>query len=241
MEGPDTEREQKALSLCMNMHYHQAIGLLIWPMVKYRPDYSFHITKLSQVLAKSAQLHYEALRSIASYLAQTPTDGLYYWRKEPCMDLPCDPLPQSHPDNHIFTTDLTDSIDTLVGFAGADWASCHRTRQAITGGVMMLAGGTVGYKSRYQHAIAHSTTETEWVSVVDMGKTSLYFRSILEDVGIPQHDATIIYEENRGALFMANAEQPTSRTRHIDIQEFALIDWVEQDLLILEAIATADY
>ena len=69
---------------------------------------------------------------------------------------------------------------------------------------------------------------------------SLYFRSCLDDLNIPQYDATVIYEDNRGALFMANAQQTSPRTRHIDIREFALVDWVLQDLLILEGIKTAD-
>ena len=62
----------------------------------------------------------------------------------------------------------------------------------------------------------------------------------MDDLGIPQYDATIIYEDNRGALFMANAQQASSRTRHIDIREFALVQWVEQDLLLLAAIQTND-
>jgi hypothetical protein len=41
-----------------------------------------------------------------------------------------------------------------------------------------------------------STTDAEWVSACDLGKMSLYFRSILHDLGLPQHDATIIYEDN---------------------------------------------
>lgn len=47
-----------------------------------------------------------------------------------------------------------------------------------------------------------------------------------------------MFEDNNGALMMANAGQPTKRTRHIDIRHFALLDWVEQDLVILERIDT---
>eukprot|EP00956_Cyclotella_meneghiniana_P003435 scaffold4172_cov67-Cyclotella_meneghiniana.AAC.11 len=38
---------------------------------------------------------------------------------------------------------------------------------------------------------------------------------------------------------MANAQKPTSRTRHMDIRYFALSDWVEQDLMTLERIHTS--
>jgi len=64
----------------------------------------------------------------------------------------------------------------------------------------------------------------------------LYFRSILHDLNYPQTHATILYEDNNGALLMANAQQPTRRTRHMDIKTFALLDWVEQDLLLLQTI-----
>ncbi len=39
---------------------------------------------------------------------------------------------------------------------------------------------------------------------------------------------------------MANAQQPTRRTRHMDIKHFALLDWVERYLIILHNIRTSD-
>ena len=68
----------------------------------------------------------------------------------------------------------------------------------------------------------------------------LFFRSLLFDLGYEQDDATILYEDNNGALMMANAQQPTKCTRHLDIKYFALLDWVERDLLILHSISTHD-
>ena len=37
---------------------------------------------------------------------------------------------------------------------------------------------------------------------------------------------------------MANAQQPTKRTRHMDIKAFALQDWCDRDLIILHKIHT---
>jgi len=104
----------------------------------------------------------------------------------------------------------------------------------------VYAGGAVGYKCKYQDVIAHSSTEAEFTAACDAGKMLLFFRSILNDLGYEQEDATVLYEDNNGALMMANAQQPTRRTRHMDIKKFALLDWVEQDLLILRAIKTAE-
>jgi hypothetical protein len=73
----------------------------------------------------------------------------------------------------------------------------------------------------------------------DAGKMVLFIRSILFDLGIPQQAASVIYEDNDGATAMANAQKPTSRTRHMDTRYFALSEWVERDLMILERIHTS--
>jgi uncharacterized protein Yka (UPF0111/DUF47 family) len=39
---------------------------------------------------------------------------------------------------------------------------------------------------------------------------------------------------------MANAQQLTRRTRHMDIKTFALLDWVARDLLTLHNIKTME-
>ena len=59
------------------------------------------------------------------------------------------------------------------------------------------------------------------------------------DLGIPQEAATILYEDNDGATAMANAGKPTPRTRHVDIKFYAIQEWVERDLVVLQRIDTA--
>jgi hypothetical protein len=51
-----------------------------------------------------------------------------------------------------------------------------------------------------------------------------------------QLKATILLEDNAAAIMMTNARRPTDRSRHIDIQNFALQDWVRQGDVILEHI-----
>ena len=52
--------------------------------------------------------------------------------------------------------------------------------------------------------------------------------------------ATALYEDNQGCLFMAESRKPTKRTQHVDIRHFAILDWVEQDLLNIKKINTSD-
>jgi hypothetical protein len=128
----------------------------------------------------------------------------------------------------------------MAAFSDSDWAACRKTRNSITGWLILLSGAAITYKIRFQNAIAHSSTDAGWLAACDVGKVILYYCSLLEELGIPQYDATVLYEDNREAFFMANAQETTSRTRHIDIWKFALEDWVEQDLMILATVKGAD-
>jgi hypothetical protein len=50
----------------------------------------------------------------------------------------------------------------------------------------------------------------------------------LEQIGIPHlKEATVLFEDNNSALLMANAQQPTKFTQHMDIKTFILQDWVQ--------------
>ena len=77
------------------------------------------------------------------------------------------------------------------------------------------------------------------MAACDVGRMSLFVRSVLWDLDVPQEAATIAYEDNDGCTAMGNAQKPTARTRHIDIKYFALCEWVERDLLRLERIDTS--
>ena len=83
-----------------------------------------------------------------------------------------------------------------------------------------------------------SSTEAEFVAATETGKAILYVRTILEQLNIPQKHATILHIDNNGALNMANQQQPTKSTRHMELKQFAIQQWVERDLLYLRRITT---
>ncbi|KAL7508205.1 hypothetical protein ACHAXN_005284 [Cyclotella atomus] len=67
---------------------------------------------------------------------------------------------------------------------------------------------------------------------------SLYLRSILWDLNVPQDSSTVLYEDNDGATAIANAGKPTPRSHHIDIKYNAIQEWVERNLVVLQRIDT---
>ncbi len=73
------------------------------------------------------------------------------------------------------------------------------------------------YKTAYQATIAQSSTEAEFTAAADAAKYILYLRSLLEEIGLLQEDATVLYEDNQGARLMANAKQCTC---YMDVKIF---------------------
>jgi hypothetical protein len=237
---PSTLEEQQQLHN-KNFNYRQAIGEAIYAMTVARPDIAYAVIKLSQYSANPAKIHYQAVRQLFKYLALTKDRGVYYWRKHPIPDLPVIPAEPCISYSDILNTiPKTKQPQRMHAYVDSDWGSDRTHRRSVTGLVIMLAGGVITYKSKYQPTIALSSTEAEFTAASEAGKTTLYLRSILHELGFSQYLPTLLYEDNTGALHMANAQQPTRRTRHMDTKYFALQDWVEHDQIEVTQIGTAN-
>ena len=247
-KGPEDEKEKKKLELKMKFGFRQALGEVLYAMVTCRPDISMAVTKLSQYANNPAEVHYSALKNIFRYLRVTKNDGLYFWRKEKqdFTELTDGTLPKVYSDQKELKgvedhkQCYTGAVDEdLIAFTDSDWAGDVGHRRSVTGMAIFLGGSVVAYKSKFQPTVALSSTEAEFSAACETGKVVLYLRSILEEIGVSQDNATVVYEDNQGAIMMANARQPTRRTRHIETAQFALIDWVEKDLLCLKFVESS--
>ncbi len=238
--SPDPD-EQKKLANRMQIKYKAGAGKLIWAMTTCRPDIAFTSIKLSQSNSVPAEHHYHGLKHAIRYLYITQNDGIYFWRTDSCTELPkgCLPMVNSNQQDLLIDNRPDHNAMTAVAYGDSDWATCVKTRRSFSRICIQLAGGTIAYKTKFQPTVALSSTKVEFMAAWDVGRMCLFVRSILWDLNIPQEAATIAYEDDDGCTSMANAQKPSPWTRHIDIKYFALCDWVEQDLILLERIDTS--
>lgn len=239
--GDTSMQAQEKLDRDMGIKYRNGLGELIYALVTCRPDISYAVVKCAQATVCPHEIHYHALRHIMKYLYTTRDDSIYFWRQQLHPTLPNDPLPHitSRPADLLPDARPSHPATDLHGYVDSDWATCPRTRRSLTGICVRLAGGTVAYKTKLQPTIAQSSTEAEFMGASDFGKILLYVRSVLWDLGVPQHAASILYEDNDACTAMAMAQKPTPRTRHMDIKYQVICKWVERDLLHLQRIHTS--
>ncbi|GFH45233.1 hypothetical protein CTEN210_01707 [Chaetoceros tenuissimus] len=238
---PATKEDQIKLQHEMQMNYRQGIGELLYAMITCRPDISYPVIKLSQYSNNPAKEHYQAIKEIYQYLAQTEDDGIHYWRKDDNNELPHMPIPTIKSELRQENTDTPDDEPSQAkAYVDSDWAADTNHRKSISGFVISLAGGTVYYKTKFQETVATSTAEAEFTAAFEAAKAICYVRTILNELDICQSEATILHIDNNAALLMADASKPTKNSRHMDIKQFKLQEWVEKDIIEMKRIHTHD-
>ena len=155
---------------------------------------------------------------------------MIYWRQAPIDSLPAVPLEHLPIDDSLPSYPSHDLLQ-LVGQVDAAHATDLSTRRSVTGLVFSLAGGAIAYKSKLQTTVATSSTEAEFIGAVHAAKIAKYLRSVLQELGFEQDGATPLYVDNQAAIAMINEGHPTPRSRHIDIQHFAIQEWRQRGIV----------
>lgn len=217
--------EHSALAKEMGFSYRTLLGELLYAYITARPDIGYAIATLAKFSTAPSKLHYQRLKGVALYLRHTVDWGIIYWRPAPCLALPHVPLTLVECEAQVPPFPPSSSPFQLRGFVDASHANDLRNRRSTTGYGFLLACGVVAYRCHTQTITATSSTEAEFLAAVEAAKIAKYLRSILRELGFPQDGPTPIYEDNESTIKMVNAGRPTVRSRHIDIQHFAIQDW----------------
>jgi hypothetical protein len=222
----------------MGFSYRQVLGELIYAYVLCRPDIGYAATFLSRYSTAPHKDHYFALKNICRYLRSTKDWGIVYWRPTPRPDLPVVPLHAPERDASLPTFPSSKHLE-LVGYVDAAHATDLVSRRSVTGFVFCLAGGAIAYKSKLQATVSTSSTEAEFIAAVHAAKTAKYLRSVLTELGFPPDGPTRLHEDNQAAIAMINDSKPTPRSRHIDIQWFAIQEWQQRGDIVMHYIPTS--
>jgi hypothetical protein len=218
--------EHKALEDRMGFSFRKLLGELLYAYVTCRFDIGYATCMLARFSTAPDEVHYKCLKDIVMYLKASKTWGIHYWYRNPRTDLPYHPAPQVSTDG-IQGFPFLDGLQ-LAGFVDAAHATDLLTRRSVAGLVFLLSGGAIAYNSKLQPTVATSSTEAEFIAAVSAAKIARYLRFVLKELGFEQKGPTPLFEDNQAAIAMINDQKPTPRSRHIDIQHFAIQEWRQQ-------------
>ena len=104
----------------------------------------------------------------------------------------------------------------LIGFIDSDWVGDNTDQNSTSIYVFMLTKGPIRWSSKKQSVIALSSTEAEYIGVVNASTQCLWLQGLLGECGFESEYSTTIYYDNHSTNQICKDPVQNQRTRHIE-------------------------
>ena len=174
--------------------YREAIGCLMYLMVGTRPDLAYCIGVLAKHVQTPTQLQWDAVKRVLRYVIHTMDLGLVYGG--------------------------TETLEATTVYVDADWAGDIETRKSMSGFAALMSGSLVAWCARPQEVVAMSSAESEYISLSNGVKETLWLRRLLRGLHVvPNMDKpTTVFVDNQAAMDLAHNSGVNRRNKHIDVR-----------------------
>nr|GEV28630.1 retrovirus-related Pol polyprotein from transposon TNT 1-94 [Tanacetum cinerariifolium] len=105
----------------------------------------------------------------------------------------------------------------VTGFVDSDYAKDPDKGRSITGYAFLVQGCVVSWKVMLQHVVALSTTEAEYMALIEAVKEAIWLRGLLEELGVELNRVTINCD-NQDAIHLSRNHVFHERTKHINVR-----------------------
>ncbi|ODM15139.1 hypothetical protein SI65_09378 [Aspergillus cristatus] len=210
LEAPDSS----LLGRAEHKLFRRLIGQLIFLVIATWLDIAFAVNQLSQYLAEPRKVHLAAAKHVLRYVK-----GTIYYR---------------------LTFSAKGRPKGLYAYADSAYANSAKNR-STTGFVFFINGTPITWTSRKQSVTAQSSTEAEYMAVSEAAKQAIWTRHFLYAIGkgsIYRDAPTTIYEDNQGAIKIADNPINHPKTKHIAVRYHAIRDHIGNGEIRLEHLPT---
>jgi hypothetical protein len=219
--SPSTAADIAAMA---GVRYRSAVGSLLYAAVCTRPDISNAVRNCAKFMQNPGVGHVAAVKRILRYLKGTTGYKLTF----------------SFGGNGGGSSIGGDGAAALIGYCDADWAGDTDTRRSCTGYLFMVGGAAVSWSSRLQPTVAQSSCEAEYMALTAASNDQSFLLQLFADLHQPRALPAVIFEDNTGAIHLAQRPQLHRRTKHIDVRYHVIRDRIADGILQLNYIATAE-
>ena len=114
----------------------------------------------------------------------------------------------------------------IVSFGDSSYANCKDTRRSSTGNIHTIGGGLVSWRAQKTKFVCLSSTEAEYVEMTEVCEEQRFIQMILEEIFDLKSEG-IIYEDNKAAIYLTKNQPISPRTKHIDIRQHYIREYLE--------------
>ena len=179
--------------------YRSLIGSIGFAATTVRYDIAYAVSTLSRYLMKPNRKVIEAAKRVVRYLLRTKEFKITWSMNPNVID--------------------EDRINTLWGAVDASFGSDPITRRSHSGYVIFNNGGAISWKSGLQKMVTLSSCESEYIGLCSAVVEICYLRQLAEELGRKQKEGTVLWEDNKSCIILAEGETSGGgRSKHIDIK-----------------------
>lgn len=194
--------------------YASAVGSLMYLMVCTRPDLAYYVSMVSRFMSNPGEKHWLAVKWILRYIKGTKNVGLMFDGQNDGKELVC----------RYVDLDHARSIDT---------------RKSMTGYIFAVNGTAISWKATLQPIVAMSSTEAEYVAVIEAFKEGKWMNGFMKELGFGQKSVTV-YCDSQSAIHLSKHQVFHERTKHIDVRLHFVRDIIDSGELQIQKISTYD-
>ena len=195
------------------------IGSIGYCATAVRFDVSYAVSILSRHLAKPCRKVIDAAKRVIKYFDATKDFSIHWWASE---------------------RDVNDGMSNrLFGATDASFAMDPISRKSHGGYINFINHGAVSWKSGLQPIVTLSSCEAEYVALCAAVCEVKYIRSLMRDLGYPQDDASLVWEDNKAAILIAENEcSSAGRSKHIDVKFKFVAQAIAEGVVRIRYIST---
>jgi hypothetical protein len=229
--------------------YRSVIGKLNYLEKCTRPDIACAVHQCARFCASPKTSHGEAVKHICRYLLQTKDKGIIM--KPQGNSFQRNVKGEKNDEDHAKQGDVfTCYVDASHA---SDWKQTAamkdpNTAKSRTGFMITFANCPLLWGSKMQSEIALSSTEAEYVAlsmatremlpILALAKEAVK-NNIVAKASIPTFTCTF-FEDNKGAVDMANVPKMRPRTKHMNIKYHFFRQFVAKGIFKVQHIAGSD-
>ena len=187
------------------------IGSLLY-LTASRPDITYDVGVCARYQAQPKTSHLVQVKRIINYVSGTAEYDLLYTHGK---------------------------SSSLTGFCDADWAGSDDDRKSTSGGCFFLGNNLVSWFSKKQNCVSLSKAEAEYIAAGSSCTQLLWMKQMLEEYNVRQ-DVMTLFCDNMSAINISKNPVLHSRTKHIDIRHHFIRELVEDKIVTLEHVETAN-
>jgi hypothetical protein len=137
---------------------------------------------------------------------------------------------------------FSSSEEGLIGHSDSDYAADQDDSKSTSAYMYQLFGEPISWKSQKQSMVATSTTETEYIGLLNASCEALYLIQLLHDFRLDPnlYDPTVLYRDNQASIALLKNQKFHERAKHICIHYHLVCSLVDAKKINLQYKSTSE-